>query len=428
MNFSFKFVLSSVAILSLIAAAGLTYADTEQSRSFRYGIDTDFTYIDDLDGFNAQGQGPSIGDQVLRASARTLGLTKLRTELSWRYLQQSNFNVVLRPDALLDIFPADQPEDAERQRREFDSRSGTPYRQSPRIYLVDAYSLEVEMGQTFHLAVGVWERLAERVTAYKPVLEFGLVTRFLEKFAGANIHWASYKEEPDAAQEVAKSGYTFDFYVTQSREDRAETSRPTDDTYDEAPTSDPYHGVAVAVTRLDGGVNRFGLLAGISDGVDERTTTDENNTAVTTKDKRNEIYAQLYNRTHLSFSVLPTTLAAEVRYAKEKWKDSVFEARVQQSASLSLSTDLYQENWFLLGAHYGVSEPANDTEVTGYQIDVGYMKPIRSGVRFLLMATNEYRTISTSGQPDKSGFSNARGDSSLIRRFALQVDYQFQSY
>lgn len=401
-------------------------ADADPAPIFTYDVDASLTYIDKLQNLGtinaiAPQEGLLIDRILARERPRTLGLSHLRLGLNWDLPHESCLHLVLRPDAGLDLTGLDKAHDA----TEFDGRAGTTYQSSPKIYLLDAYQITTRVGESLELGAGVFEHLAERQTSYRPILEFGLTTMLPERFLAANAHLNMLNKQEPTAQPEPASGFIYDFYILRSDRDRSEIRGSSKETLDQAPSAnDPHYGVALALTRVDGRFNQLGVLVGIGDSyydyVRENETTKENETF---KGKVNDVYGQIFNTTRVAILKLPSQLSFDLRVLKEKFnvEDVHINSRTHLSGSVTFSCELFAENWFLLGSHFGRSDYDDDMQLSGYQMDLGFVSEVSKGIELTVMAAEEHRE----NESDHHGaFDDGDKQFSTLRRIALDLRYQ----
>jgi hypothetical protein len=401
-------------------------ADAEPKPVFTYNVDASLTYIDKLQNLgtiNAIGPKTTtlVDRRLSRERPRTLGLSRFRLALDWDLPQESRLHVVLRPDASLDLTGLEKAHDS----AEFDTRAGAVYESAAKIYLLDAYQIITRMGESLEIGAGVFERLIDRQTSYRPILEFGLLTMLPEKFLAVNAHWNMLAKPEPTAQLEPSSGFVYDFYVLRSDRDRSEIRGNSKETMDSSPSANDAHlGVALSVARVDGRVNRFSILAGMGDGYHDYNRLDESTKKTETlKGKESNVYGQVANVTRIGILNLPSQLSLDLRVLQQKFNiDGVhLDSRTHLSGSFTFSCELFPANWFLLGSHFGRSDFSNDLQLSGYQMDIGFTTSVSKGIALTFMAAEEHRE----DESDQRGaFDNGERLYSTLRRVAVDLRYQ----
>lgn len=391
-----------------------------ESHQHKYQIEARLSYIDRLTSPSQINAVKSDKASLAVSNPRSLGLTKFRIGSDWHLPYQSALKVVFRPDAFIESEQSsDQPA------REFDSRSGEPYRAMPEIYLLDSYLIEKKFGSSFSLEAGVLERHVFRHMAYRPALEFGLLVRMPQKFATLHGRWQNFQRSYIRAQPKPESGFAFDIFVIQGDGDRVELRRRQDDSYDEAPTAeDAIYGLAVGLARVDAGINRFGVIAGnVDNRMSQQKESEGSEQGELVYGKRNETYVQVFNDTFFDIVGRSTKASLDLRYSKEKWKGQGIHvnSRLHQSYSLTFSTEVMTSHWICYGAHLGRSKMSNDSIIKGYQFDLGYRLALSQGLRAEFTVSEEKRQ----DEHGKGAYINAQGeDKSKLQRFALELSYK----
>jgi hypothetical protein len=388
-------------------------AEAHGAVTFNYGLDASLLYLSAFGRPDAAALTPTFAAAPAQvATPRTIGLRKLAMHGSWRAVSGGELNVTLRPDA------ETRPATADGVHREVDTRSGTPYRGEASVQLLDAYDVSVGVGAGLTTSLGVFSTVAPTRASYAPIADFGLAVRFPTKFSALKLRWQRESVAPDRAIEVQPSTFVADLFVMQGDDDRVETVG-RGELFDEGPVAkDPYQGGAMHLGYAPSRRGDIGLVVGTND-------------APETGGRRTEVYGQLVGSVTYPLLARQGKLTVDVRYATEKWRgDSLaLKPRQQQSVGLTHATGLTSAAFWLLGAHWGLSErqAAVVTDIatqTGYQIETGWAAELADGIGMQLMATHERREEEDEASGPRGAFVNEEGDSrKTLRRFALEISY-----
>ena len=419
-----------------------------QASTLNYDVDAVLTYIDGLQrpdlNFSRQTTGSGGGSGGSASQPRTLGLRRLSLGLDWQAASAAGLHLVLRPDAANRASQSASTNGTVIPPREFDNRSGDPgMKPQPTIRLLDAYQLRLQPATDINLAIGVWDSLATSPAAYPELLGFGLNILLPAKFAGARLHWQKPGTGPDTALHVGPgaqpSTFSFDLYVLEGDEDRAEALGTQHSTFDTAPVgSDPYHGGAGGVNwRLDRQLT-VGLLVGYLLQNDGAGGTGGTNMATNAAAAGNtgaagtydEVFGQLSLMALLPAFGRDAKLGVDVRYLRSRGRGTIADQSLQ-SVMATGSYPVAHDLWALVGAAWGKgdrwlnyqSARQSTAFLDGYQVEAGVLSQIGQNLSLQLMLSHEYRTLRAGGITS-GGFQDGSGNRSTIQRMGLELTYK----
>ena len=423
-------IVSWLVVGSLTLPASFVNAQSASSsgavdpgKSFSYDVSAGLLFFDELKldtGSRAGLVAPNAPatDSTQTKRSRSLGLQYARFNGRWSATPESYLQWGLRPDALTRRSDLDSPPAI----REFDTRSGSGFQQKPRVSFLDAYEMGVRRGKNLSLGAGVYEELAHRMLVYPEVLEFGMNVMFPAKASA--IRMSSDLAGPESISEgLWKKGSQLqtDLYIYQGDEERAEIDGENASTYDRGASSgDPYQGAAAQLYWTISPAWQVSLFGAGGD------------TAIQ-DGKRNDfllMLGALYVNDRLS---VPMRIAAEARLRREKF-NSPLSPRVpleRRALALTMIGRTFSRSCTLLGIHQGaaqshVSTNGSQTNVTlGDQIDFGQTLEASEGLRLTFMATQERREFIDDDGSTYGAFGTRSAATRVIRRFALQLAYNF---
>lgn len=286
--------LIKASLFTLMCSKNICFSQEAPSLDFNYTIDSSFIYTDRLKRSNTSGDEPPkfLKDNLpfyvqpiglagnSSSTNRTLGLRHLKIGVSISKIRSSTLQLVFRPDA--DLRKSDS-EDGEP--REFDTRSGIPYRKKEKINLLDSYILTIHKGDNLDISYGVFEKMTPSHSAYHQTLEFGLTTQLPSKYLGLELMLKSGRFRPPLAREKRGRENQYSFIVYEGRGDRGETITSSLDTQDKiAVADDPYRGIAVKINYYSSPITEYTLIGGYDSSKETSSKT--------------EIYTNLAASTH----------------------------------------------------------------------------------------------------------------------------------
>lgn len=391
------------------------------------GTDVSFVYIDHLkrpntsydniplrdkilktpDAISGQdSEGQQLVDSTASSTPRSLGLKEAILHVLIQSFKESALNLTLRPDALL---TRQESTDA----RHFDSRSGDPYRQKPLLKFLDTYNIELSLSPRARIRFGVFENIDQYTGAYRPLLEFGLLTILPQHISGVNIDFDTRSEVPTVARPIQQTGTRYSLWIHNGRQDRSELISPKSESFDTGPSSlDTYLGLALKVDYL------FHDTSVISAMIGQEDTKIENG-------RINETYLAINYKKSQKLWLWPWVIGFDSRVSKERWHVSVGQFRELEQQSFSITQKITVDpRWDLTqGFHYGISnrhlEDTSSTEtLTGWQVDLGgyYKGYAQTAMGLMMSAESRESTLESSS----SGFRSSSNEESYLMRFAAE--------
>ena len=368
--------------------------------------------------------------RVSATTPRTFGLKQLKTVFSWEALSATKLNLVLRPDAINRKNGIESETNSDQQAVEFDTRAGDVYKPPATIRLLDAYQIATDQKE-LSLAVGVWEELGHSRASYTPLTQFGLTVMLPQKFSGARLGWNKYAFVPSSLEKDAAAkgaAWSLEVFVIQGDQDRAESLRRNDDTFDITPAArDPYFGGAAYIGWQHFNGIELGFLSGVDDAKTEGI-------------RKQEVFGQGVAVAKTSIATLRTKMDFDARYAKETWQGGNVDVAplAQQSASLTTSSLISDQLLTLVGIYMGQSERHRNYDATkvmegqdmksvkqifGYQLEAGFKYMVSLGLDLQMLISREFRE-ETDAAGKKQGAFGEEGDRKLvINRLGLELAY-----
>jgi hypothetical protein len=358
----------------------------------------------------AAGSKPAQFHEVA-AGTRVLGLTKFRWELDWRRQKQSGVYFVLRPDSRLPRGESPQPSVS----REFDSRSGSSYKPTPELQLLDSYYFRATIGEQLSGRVGVMEAMAPVRVAYPVTADFSLRVRLPEKFYGVQLDWTVPGSIVGQGSHVASRRFEYKLIGYSQDGDRGENYVQPTGHSDGAPGVDtPNIGAAAGVVWHAPELLSLELLGGLQ-------------TAPSSDGKVHETFASFVASRRFILLGRNGSIIGDFRHAQESWSESTAKRLRQSSVSVSGSLALSTATRVVTGVQYGSSERfsdetrANINFYRGYQAEAGLRSLIRDGLDWGLLYVHETRrrsgdfSVSSSGAEDQTP--------GVARRVSMSLNY-----
>lgn len=369
-------------------------------------------------------------DEVGYATPKTYGLKLLKAVFSWEALSATKLNLVLRPDALNRKDEAATGMGVTQEASEFDSRAGDVYKPAASVRFLDAYQISTQHKE-LSLAVGVWEDLGNSRGSYVPLTQFGLMVMLPQKFSGICLGWNKFPFVPSSLNEEngdQQTRLSFEVFVIQGDQDRAESLKRNDETYDVTPTAkDPYFGGGAYVGWQPFKNIEFGILSGVDDSKAEGV-------------RKQEVFGQGVIVAKSVIVKLPTKIDFDARYARETWQTSgsAIAPLSQQSASLSSSSLATEKLFSLVGIHMGRSERHRNYDPTkvmegqdmnsvkqifGYQLEAGFKYVVSSGLDVEMLISREFREETDAAGQKQGAFGDEGDKKHIINRLGLELAY-----
>ncbi len=357
-----------------------------------YGVGLELGY---RDGF--------LNDREKTGQPRALGLDRARIALDWRTQRTASLALVLRPDTM-----------NEEILREPDRRSGGPYRPEPTLHFLDAYLISIYPATSLATSIGVFEELAPVRRSYAPALDFGLSVRLPARFSGLRLRWQNANTAPDSAEATAAGTILADAYFLHGDEDRVETQGERGGAFDRAPTArDAHQGGAASLVWIPLNELELSLLWGT---LDEKIIGG----------KRHEVMATFAAVGRFDVGPVPTKASLDVRAVVESWRGVDEKKREQRSASLTMSAQVMPNMWVLAGGHVGTSDRPNEVEVSGRQLEIGFLGSFGEELTLEVLVADERREQIDAQGAHLGGFVDPKGDEKKLRRYGLTLAYELE--
>jgi hypothetical protein len=344
---------------------------------------------------------------------RQIGLTSFDTELSWREWHQASLWVELRPEALL------SERVVQGKAYEFERRVGSVYQGATRVEFLDLYRIQFDFSDSFAVGVGLFRDLYSPLVAFPSVLEFGLATRFPEKFYGGKVMISQKQAFLASTANPFATGKTLDWslYVFSGTPDRAEYIEFSKESLDQGPTiADAHFGISTEVTSYFHpkwtGFFSIGLFERQENLTERRDCTFGE--------------ATLQHRADLG---LPLVSSLDVRVSHDIWKTPLQFPAVWQT-SIAWKTRLEQNSGlhYLLGVEWGQSQrplaQEKRTTFQGYQVEAGLRKKLRGMIFSNFMVSYENRREKGEGSWG-NGFSTKGSSHTMSHLYRVAIELQY---
>ena len=394
-----------------LAASSTAWSQMEpkiagKSESFVYSLDAGFSLLQEI-------KKPGTGDDnALKTThkmtqPRTLGLSlfKLSADLHSQY--GSGVAFVLRPDVTIY---------SQNPNRDVDFRSGQPYRKAPSLKLLDQYQIYIDPIEQMKIHFGVFDQLNFNRTSYFDVIGFTGEVILPRKFSAVFINWGECSNIPTVSKPTPSCDLSYDLFVFQGDDDRAETHLPSDKTFDSAPTAnDPYQGLAGRIFWQKHFFSTGILLSFI------------NRAEVDAKIARQSLQS-ITNFTYDIWSLSQRT-SFDLRYEKETFTSDVnsLEDLAQNSLELSHAFDVNNESAVLAAFRYGTSERRDGilkkNQFKFRQIEIGLQHIIHKDLKISALATSEIHSVASDAETVGALVASDGSRRSNLSRFLLDLRY-----
>jgi len=302
--------------------------------------------------------------------------------------------------------------------RDFDARSGSPYRKSASIKLVDSYSIHIDPIEQMSLQFGVFDHIAFDPASYPDFFNFTGKVQLPQKFSGLSIDWGNTRGIPTVTRPEPSQTFGAGFVIFQGNEDRAENYVKSDDSFDTAAESEDSHlnGALHASFRPSDSVRFMALVGGGASkaGAGKATQT----------------FAQILSELEFRLSKTVVTFSLDLRRDQESFAIPDLKAPdlIQQSYELFSSLRFKPETWAIWGARYGTSDRHNSSysdklKFRFMQGEVGFLHLIHPDLSISSLMSYESH-IQTDERGNTSGALQLNGrEERGLKRFILSLRY-----
>lgn len=407
-----------ILLLATLTIESLALATTPGSENpaappaFSYQIDAAVTLLQKLGKpGTTSDQSGALLDTTLQGP-RTLGLSHMGLGFSTTHEKFGGLSVGLRPDE------RNYQKDGDVY-RDFDPRSGSPYRKAPTIKLLDTYELHIDPIEQMTLRFGVFDHLAFANQSYPNFFGFTGRVELPKKFSGLSIEWGNTRGVPTIAQPEPTHTLVAGVMIFQGNEDRAETYGTTSDSFDTAAEAqDSYLDGAAHIVWTPAERMRFVTLIG-------------GGSTKIPAGKSTEVFAQLLSDVAFDVGKTVVTLSLDLRRDQESFDFADLHPPdlVQQSGELFSTIRFKPETWLLLGARYGTSERHNSTSQAKLlfnflQGELGFLHQIHRDLSVATLLSNESHN-GQNDQGDAAGALQMNGkEEKSLKRFLFTLQYQ----
>ena len=387
----------------------ISFSAIAKSPSIQGSAEADFIYVDGLVTNKISLNTSRSQSQELESSHRTFGLARML--IGFNLIHKSSFlRFTLRPDAELN-----REGDNDSIVRDWDTRSGVPYRSAPEIKLLDTYELGFFATDNFSASYGVFDQILDHRLFFSEPLQFGLQVRFPRKFASFKITW-SLDRYPTS---TSKSNWDVSLFSIEGTDDRHSKITQSSKSQDSGVSAnDAYTGIGTLIKYTSADRSRYHLFLGYNDtDIDAGKITD--------------LMIAAGGRSHFNINRLKSLLNFDLRYSRERWTADENLLPVIEQTNYSIEYAYINKNntSFFVSFLYGTAEVPSDPIVgtvqnfRGQQFTLGVTSQLHPHLTLSFLVSDEIRELEQSGIKS-GGFTIGEDDVKRINRILLSINYR----
>lgn len=393
--------------------------------AFFYILDSSFQWHDQIQNPTAKKhESTNNFEQTYAPEAKrgysSLSLKKLAFHLFWNQNNQYRISLELRPD-FNNIRNSNHSD--------FDSRLGPSYRQLPKVDLLNYVQIENQLSPQTSFSFGTMKS-AEPKQGQKDkietLLDFGLETKFPEKFMGARI---SHNLETPFDLMIKRQKYSL--ILLSGHDEQNNTMYPAKNRFDHTPLKrHPYYGVAATGSIDYQSIANATLIIGTLDRFSDIVTQEGD--AIKTA----EVFAGLNLNYYFGAKEKNLLMNWNLKYSKESFHYKSFEipSLTQISLQGKIILSLWQEHRMFFGIGFGKSERLEQKNGTANQqtsqgtaqgsvLDLGWSRTINENLSAQLQFSEEKRIYRNQNDQEQNGIQNTANSKKRVRRCAIGINY-----